>query len=210
MTDDWAAVREQTLDLAARLASLGEADWNSASLCAGWRVRDVLAHVVAGAQGAFGVRAVVGGLVRHRFDYNAWIAADGQRRGALDPSLILNAFRGTADEYGSSSAGSPIRSLTHVLVHGQDICRPLGIKRDLAEGHLVLVADFVATSFIFRAKKHTSGLTLTATDVEWSRGTGPGVSGPAEALVMVMAGRMSAVDDLSGEGLHRLRTAVGS
>ena len=95
----------------------------------------------------------------------------------------------------------------HVLVHGQDICRPLGIKRDLPEAHLVPVADFVKNDVhIFGAKKRIAGLALTATDVDWSHGSGPEVTGPAEALVMMMAGRMIALDDLSGEGKSVLVT----
>ena len=89
----------------------------------------------------------------------------------------------------------------HVLIHGQDICRPLGIKRDLPEAHLVPVADFVKNDVhIFGAKKRIAGLRLTATDMDWSHGNGPEVTGPAEALVMMMAGRLVALDDLSGEG----------
>jgi uncharacterized protein (TIGR03083 family) len=147
-------------------------------------------------------------MVRHGFDYNRWIAADGQERGQQDPAVILRAFRDTVAEHRASSAGRPITALTHVLVHGQDMCRPLGIQRDLAEAHLVPVANFVATSFIFRAKRHIAGLKLVATDLEWSCGSGPEVSGPAEALVMMMAGRSVALDDLSGDGMTALRRAV--
>jgi len=89
----------------------------------------------------------------------------------------------------------------HVLIHGQDICRPLDIKRDLPEAHLVSVADFVKNDVhVFGAKKRIDGLKLTATDMDWFHGNGPEVAGPAEALVMMMAGRLVALDDLSGEG----------
>ncbi|HXW35468.1 MAG TPA: maleylpyruvate isomerase family mycothiol-dependent enzyme, partial [Acidimicrobiales bacterium] len=98
----------------------------------------------------------------------------------------------------------PITGLTHVLIHGQDICRPLGIRRELSEEHLRPVADFVATSFIFRAKKRIARVELRATDMDWSHGEGPEVTGPAEALVMMMAGRLVALDDLSGEGKRAL------
>jgi hypothetical protein len=47
-------------------------------------------------------------------------------------------------------------------------------------------------------------LKLVATDMSWSHGSGPEVSGPAEALVMMMAGRVGALDDLSGEGRAEL------
>jgi hypothetical protein len=89
----------------------------------------------------------------------------------------------------------------HVLIHGQDICRPLSIKRVLPEAHLIPVADFVKNDVhIFGTRKRIAGLKLTATDMKWSHGNGPEVTGPAEALVMTMAGRLIALDDLSGEG----------
>ena len=80
--------RDEMLDLAERLAELNDEQWNSPSLCALWRIRDVLAHVTAGAEGAFGVGAIVGGMLRHGFNYNRWVAADGQARGQQDLSLI--------------------------------------------------------------------------------------------------------------------------
>jgi uncharacterized protein (TIGR03083 family) len=193
----WDAVRDETLDLAERLAELHDKQWNSPSLCAQWRIRDVLAHVTAGAEGAFGAGWVFKSMIRHGFNYNRWVAVDGQRRGEQDPGVLLNSFRNTAT---NPSGARPVNSLMHVLIHGQDICRPLGIRRDLADEHLVTVADFVKTSFIFRANRYIAGFTLRATDVNWSYGHGPVVTGQAEALIMMMAGRMVALDDLSGEG----------
>lgn len=177
------AVSDEMLDLDERLAGLDDEQWNSPSLCALWRIRDVLARVTAGAEGAFGVGAIFGGLLRHGFNYNRWVAADGQERGQQDPAVILEALRNVAAN------------------------RPLGIKRDLPETHLIAVADFVKDDVhVFHAKKRIAGLKLTATDMEWSHGTGPEATGPAEALVMMMAGRLVALDVLSGEGKAALVT----
>ena len=192
-------VRDEMLDLVERLAGLDDEQWNSPSLCAMWRIRDVLAHVTAGAEGAFGLGAIVGGMLRHGFNYNRWVAADGKARGKQDPRVVLQALHSAADGRVPSDSRS-ITGLAHVLIHGQDMCRPLGITRPLPEGHLVAVADFVTTSIIFRARKRIAGLKLTATDIDWSHGQGPEVLGPAEALVMMMAGRSVALDDLAGEG----------
>ena len=198
------AARDEMLDLVERLADLDGEKWNSPSLCAQWRIRDVLADMTAGAEGAFGIGAIVGGMLRHGCNYNRWVAADGRSRGQRDPGLTLGALQNAASREASPRA-RPARSLMHVLVHGQDICRPLGIRRDLPETHLVPVADFVKSDVhIFGAKKRIAGLTLTATDMDWSHGTGPEVTGPLEALVMMMAGRSVALDDLSGKGAHTL------
>jgi uncharacterized protein (TIGR03083 family) len=197
----WDAVPDEMVDLAERLAELDDAQWNSPSLCAEWRIRDVLAHVTAGAEGAFGVRAIAGGMCRHGLNYNRWVAADGQVRGRQDPKVILKALRNAAANRKTPPGARAVKSLTHVLIHGQDMCRPLGIQRDLPEAHLVPVADFVKNDVhIFGARKRIAGLKLTATDMDWCHGHGPEVTGPAEALVMMMAGRLVAFDDLSGEG----------
>ena len=201
----WDAVRDETLDLANRLAELDDEEWNSPSLCALWRIRDVLAHVTAGAEGAFGVRAIVAGMLRHGLNHHRWVAADGRARGQQDPAAILKALRCAAPNRKASLGGRPVTSLMHVLIHGQDICRPLGIKRDLPEAHLIPVAEFVKNDVhIFGAKKRIAGLKLVATDMQWSHGHGPEVSGPAEALVMMMAGRSVALEDLCGEGMAAL------
>jgi len=203
----WKAERDEMLDLAERLSVLDDEQWNSPSLCAQWRIRDVLAHMTAGAEGAFGFGAIFDGMLRHGFNYNRWIASDGQARGQQDPAVLLKTLRDAAAKRKARSGARPIRNLMHVLIHGQDICRPLGITRDLSEAHLVPVADFVKDDVHrFGAKKRIAGLKLTATDMVWSHGNGPEVTGPAEALVMMMAGRSVALDDLSGEGKAVLAT----
>jgi uncharacterized protein (TIGR03083 family) len=199
--DVWEAEREEMLDLVERLSGLGERQWDSPSLCSEWRIRDVLAHLTAGAEGAFGAGAVLGGMLRHGFNYNRWVAADGRARGQRDPVLVLQALRDAAAGRRAAPGPRRVRGLMHVLVHGQDICRPLGIARPLPDTHLLPVADLVKDDVhIFGAKKRIAGVTLTATHMEWSHGRGPEVTGPAEALVMMMAGRRVALGDLSGEG----------
>jgi uncharacterized protein (TIGR03083 family) len=197
----WEAEREAIFELVARLAELDEQQWNAPSLCAQWRVRDVLAHVAAGAEGAFGGGAILRGMLRHRFNYNRWVAADGQARGRQDPTLVLTALRNAGASLEARSGPRAVRGLMHVVIHGQDMCRPLGLRRDLPEAHLVPVADFVKDDVhIFGTKRRIAGLKLTATDMQWSHGRGPEVAGPAEALVMMMAGRVVALDDLDGDG----------
>jgi uncharacterized protein (TIGR03083 family) len=194
------AAGDEIRALAEHLDQLTDQQWNAQSLCAAWRVRDVVAHMTAGAEGAFGVRAVIAGLLRHRFDHNRWLAEDGQARGQQEPTPILSQFRAAAD----SGTDSPA-ALAHIVIHGQDICRPLGISRPLSDAHLVRVADFTATSFVLGTKKRIRGLRLRATDLGWTHGSGPEVTGPAEALIMAMAGRPAAYADLAGDGLARLQ-----
>ena len=92
----WDAERDEMLDLAERLAVLDDEQWNAPSLCAKWRIRDVLAHVTAGAEGAFGAGAIFRGMLRHGFSYNRWVASDGSVRGQQDPAVLLGALRNAA------------------------------------------------------------------------------------------------------------------
>ena len=198
--DIWDAVREERLDLADRLAGLSGEQWDSASLCSEWRIRDVLGHVTAGAEGRYGVAALVGGMIRHGFNFNRWMAADGKERGSEDPSITLEALREATNDRKTPPGAPNVSVLADVLIHAQDIHRPLGIRRQIPESHVRPVADFVKTTVGFGTKKRIAGLRLTATDMDWSEGEGPDVCGPGEALVMVMAGRLVALDDLTGEG----------
>jgi hypothetical protein len=97
--------------------------------------------------------------------------------------------------------------LGETIVHSEDIRRRLGIKHDYPAEAVVRVADFFkGSNLLIGSKRRIDGLTLRATDAEWSHGTGPEVSGPILSLVMAMAGRKAALDDLSGEGVSTLRS----
>jgi uncharacterized protein (TIGR03083 family) len=202
--DIWTSVREERLDLADRLEPLSPVQWDSPSLCPEWRIRDVLGHVTAGAQGIFGLRTVAGGLLRHGLSFNRWIAADGKERGRQEPSAILDLLRQAADTRKTPPGAPSVSVLADGLIHAQDIYRPLGLRREIPESHLLPVADFMKKSVGFGTKKRIAGLRLTADDMEWVHGEGPEVTGPAEALVMVMAGRFAALQDLAGDGKETL------
>ena len=96
--------------------------------------------------------------------------------------------------------------LGETIVHAEDIRRPLGISHDYPMAGLTRVADFYKKSnLLIGAKKRVAGLSLRATDTDWSTGSGPEVAGPMLSLVMALTGRKAAGDDLSGDGLATLR-----
>ncbi len=92
-------------------------------------------------------------------------------------------------------------------MHGEDVFRSLGTYRPHPVEHVDTVADFYSGSnLLIGAKNRIEGVTLRATDSDWSHGSGPEVSGPTIALVMAMTGRKAALDDLSGPGVDVLRS----
>ena len=97
-------------------------------------------------------------------------------------------------------------ALTDGTIHHQDIRRALGLPRTIPPHRLVAVLDFALGAPTLPAKKHAKDLKLAATDIDWSAGEGPEVSGPGEALLMAMSGRPQALDELAGPGLGTLRS----
>jgi uncharacterized protein (TIGR03083 family) len=96
--------------------------------------------------------------------------------------------------------------LGEAVIHGEDIRRPLGISHVYAPAALTRVADFYKKSnLIVGAKKRIAGVTLRATDADWTHGSGPEVAGPLVALILAMTGRTAVLEDLEGGGVDLLR-----
>jgi uncharacterized protein (TIGR03083 family) len=96
-----------------------------------------------------------------------------------------------------------------MVVHGEDIRRPLGIRHRYSDEALTTTADFYRKSnLLIGAKKRAEGLTLRASDVDWSAGTGPEVTGPLASIILAITGRRAGLEDLSGEGLAALTARV--
>jgi hypothetical protein len=92
-------------------------------------------------------------------------------------------------------------------VHAEDIRRPLGIAPEYPLAALVTVADlYKGSNLIAGTKRRIAGLSFQATDIGWSTGSGPVVSGPMLSLLMAMAGRQASIADLEGEGVETLRS----
>jgi uncharacterized protein (TIGR03083 family) len=97
--------------------------------------------------------------------------------------------------------------LGEVLVHSEDIRRPLGLPHTHPPEAVIEAADFYQRSnLIVGTKKRIAGVTLRATDGQWSHGDGPSVEGPMLSLLLAMTGRKQALDDLTGEGVAVLRS----
>ncbi|MFC9305276.1 maleylpyruvate isomerase family mycothiol-dependent enzyme [Streptomyces albidoflavus] len=209
MTDpDWASIHAERAALAADLAGLTEEQWATPSLCSGLTVREVLAHLTASAS----LNAVrwMAGVIRCRFDFDRQVAVRLAEHLGATPAETLERFRSVV----ASTTKPPlpvVAMLGETLVHGEDIRRPLGLRRD----HPVEVVTRVAAYYqgsdqVVVARSRVAGLRLVADDGPFTSGTGPLVSGPTLALVMAMTGRTACCDDLDGEGVELLRSRCGA
>lgn len=180
--------------------------WDAPSLCSGWRVRDVAAHVVSydelstlGTVGTF----LRGGLRPRRVND---VALDRYRH--LDIEELVDLLARTQRPRGLPTGFRGGIALTDGTIHHQDIRRALRLPRSIPEVQLRAVLDFSLTAPTLPSKGNRRGLRLVATDLDWSTGDGAEVTGPAEALLMAVAGRPHALSDLGGAGLPALRDRI--
>ena len=207
--DEWAAIEQERLALAEDLASLPADAWDQPSLCAEWKVRDVVAHLIEATTITTG--QALGGLVRNGLNFNRFMARAAQAKGASEPATLLAELRSAAPSRKSPPMTKPADVLLDTVCHAQDIRRPLGLTREYPDASMQAAADRLkGYGFPFGTKKLIAGLRLAATDSTWTTGDGPEVTGLLEALVMTMAGRRGVVDELSGPGTETLRSRLPS
>ena len=176
--------------------------------------RDVIGHMCVGHTEP--LLSVLAQLPKYRFNVDAGSAALSARfADEHTPDELLALFSGIAADHTRQGFSRliPVKAgFTDHLVHQQDIRRPLGAPREIAEDRKLAALDALTGSLggSMPAKKHLQGLKVTATDVEWTHGEGPEVRGPAEAIVLAALGRDVALADLEGDGLSRLEAAIAA
>lgn len=204
----WAAIGHERRDLADLLDDLTDAEWEQSSLCAGWRVRDVAAHLALAQTGAG--RAALD-LLRARGSLQRMIHDSAVRHAALPPAQLTEQIRGMAGSRRTAPGVTPLEPLLDVLVHGQDIAVPLNRPRTMPVAAATTAATRVwdmpwPMSSTFSPRRRLAGLQLVATDADWAVGEGDAVEGRIQELLMVLTGRTAAVvEQLSGPGSARLR-----
>jgi uncharacterized protein (TIGR03083 family) len=200
----WPTVHAERHALADDLAQLTDEQWRTPSLCRGWSVHDVLAHLVDSATMTppkFLVKFAAAG-----FNFSRFTARQIAAMGAGGPAATLAAFRAAADRT-SSPPGPKTSWLGETLVHAEDIRRPLQIAHDCPKDAAARALRFYAGSnTLIGGKNRVTGLTLRATDTELAIGSGPEVAGPVMSLLLATTGRTGALDELSGPGVDTLRS----
>ena len=202
--DKWSMLRSEREDLVSYLKTLDAVDWDKPSLAAGWRVRDVVAHVVAGAKNT--PPAFVAALVSSGFSFDKMSDKQLKREVTKSPEELiasLASLSGAKTQPGSAMLGEAI-------VHAEDVRRALGsAPRTRPIEHLTTIADYYKKAGPpIRARKRVAGLKFTASDAPWSTGEGPEVTGPILSLAMAFTGRRAVLDDLSGAGLAEFKERI--
>lgn len=202
--DLWPRIDAERKALAADLQGLTQEQWSARTLCTEWTVQDLLAHMTATAK--ITPASFLPKLAGSGFSLNRLQAKDIARERGDSPAATLAGFEAIVSSR-KRPPGPPDTMLSEVIIHSEDIRRPLGIRHEYPTDSVVQVASFYkGSNLIVGAKRRIAGLRLVATDAEWSNGQGPEVKGPVLSLVLAMTGRKPALDDLAGDGVETLRS----
>jgi len=211
----WAAIdlqRQRTADL---LEGLSHEQWQHPSLCRGWTVRDVAAHLTL-------QEVTLGGALRaviaHPSDLggmNRMIRRSAQRRAQDPEDELIHDLRATIGSRRHNVGVTSRETLIDILVHGQDIAIPLGQELPMPAPAAAAAVERI-WSYGGRGKARVFDVAGTrpfryrATDITWSAGSGPEVEGSIASLLLLLAGRRVALANLSGVGADALRAQLSS
>ena len=206
MTDHWGTIAAERRGLADLLETLTAEQWATPSLCAGWTVKDVVAHVMVGPTASTGevLRAML--LARGRFH----VANDRlvRNRSSLTTAQLVEVLRDRADSRFRPPGHDSSAPLTDLLVHRQDVLLPLGLPDDRPQGPWgpaldLLLGPKATAGFVPRGRP---ALTYVATDLDRAHGRGPTVEAPAAALALALVRRTARLGELDGPGADALRS----
>jgi uncharacterized protein (TIGR03083 family) len=199
--------RAERADLLAFLAGLTPQQWDEPTLCAGWRVRDVVAHMISyeGLRGRELFRRLARGRFRLALVNDVGVAELRDAR----PDELLALLEQRLEPSGLTTGFGCRVALLDAMIHQQDIRRPLGAPRTIPPDRLLPALSFARFAPPIGAFWRARGLRLVATDLDWSAGRGPEVRGPAEALLMAISGRRGIVHELAGPGQATLAARIG-
>jgi uncharacterized protein (TIGR03083 family) len=206
--DVWRAIDDQRRGLVDFLQDLSDQEWRHPSLCQGWTVRQVAAHVALQNTTWSAMPRGVLEMIRHG-GMNGAIHAMACRHAERPTEQIITEIR---DRIG---VWRPLPTLTYresaidYLVHPQDIAIPLGRDLAMPTDAAVVAAERVWTSpRMFRARTRFAGYRFVATDTEWAAGAGSEVTGPISALLLLLTGRSAGLAHLSGPGADALHATM--
>ncbi|MEU8900635.1 maleylpyruvate isomerase family mycothiol-dependent enzyme [Nocardia sp. NPDC048505] len=187
-------IRAERLALADFLDGLTAAEWERQSLCGGWNVHQVLAHLTLSTRDS--LRGTLVDVIRARGNWDRANADAAIRRAAqFTPAELLTQLRESADCHRRSPGAGVLDPLVDIIVHGQDIARPLGRDYRTPPERVVAPLEYALKSVFYGARKRLRGTRLVATDTTFTHGTGPEeIQAPILDLLLLATGRPVTTD----------------
>jgi uncharacterized protein (TIGR03083 family) len=206
----WTVIDSQRTAIADLLDRLAPHEWDTPSLCEGWTVRDVAAHLSMAATA--GTAEVLRYVVRARGNFDRMILESAvDRARERSTAQIVADLRGIVGSRKLAPGTFWRDPLIDVVVHGQDLARPLGRALDPPVEASRTAAEWAwLRRFPFFPARRLRGLRLVADDTDWVRGAGLDLRGPVLSLLLVSTGRRSGLAELDGPGLDLARARLGA
>ena len=203
-----AAVSAERHRLADSVADLTAEQWATPSLCAAWTVRDVVAHLTVTTRVT--VPRLLRGAVRARGSFDR-LAVDlaAERAVAHTPAELVAQLRESAASTRRMPGSSPMDPLMDLVVHAQDVARPLGRRHVSPPDVVAACLAYVATNRFLGGPQRLAGVQLVSTDTGWTHGDGAELRGPDIDLLLATAGRRDGLDGLEGPGAEVLAARLG-
>lgn len=212
----WAGIDRQRLRTVDLLRQLSEEEWDRPSLCDGWTVRDVAAHLTL-QQMTFGV--ILKAVLRHPAgNINHLIRESSRRQASLPTDQLIAEIEAMVGSRRHNPGVTPLETLIDITVHGQDIALPLGRTLETSPEATAIAADrawsYHASPKARRKAKVFHSVpferySFRATDTEWSAGQGAEIRGPIVPLLLVLTGRTTVLPTLRGSGVSALAADLG-
>jgi len=204
---DWIAAERR--ELAGLLAGLSAEQWDAPTLCEGWAVRHVVAHVTMPFR--YSAPRLAAGLVLARGSFRRMSDGIARRDGLVPPAQLLAWVAGNAEHPWKPPGGGYDGALTHDVIHGLDIAVGLGLPLDVpAQPMSAVLSTITSAQSLRHFGVRACGLRLAATDLDWASGDGEPVRGRAQDLALALTGRRVRDGALSGAGAGLLAGRPGA
>ena len=183
-----AMIAAQRRELAEVLAGLPERDWDAATLCEGWRVREVVAHMTMPFRTS--LPGFVLAMLKARGDVNRMADTTARRdAGAMSSGELVASMRDNAEHAWKPPGGGFVGALSHEVIHGLDITVALGIDKPVPTERMRVVLDGINARSVGFFGVDLDGVRLVADDLDWTYGDGEPLHGSAQDLLLVLCGR---------------------
>ncbi|HET9871312.1 MAG TPA: maleylpyruvate isomerase family mycothiol-dependent enzyme [Propionibacteriaceae bacterium] len=210
-TEVWSAIDDQRRRTADLLEQLSEEEWRRPSLCPGWTVRDVAAHLTLQ---ELRIADALAAVIRHPGSLggiNRMIRLSARHKAEQPVEQLIGELRATVGSRRSNVGVTNMETLIDILVHSQDIAIPLERDLEMPTAAAATAASRVRSQLGTRTGRVFSDLgahrfRLIATDATWCEGDGLEVRGPISAILLLLTGRLAALPRLTGAGADELRS----
>jgi uncharacterized protein (TIGR03083 family) len=202
------AVTAECRALADVLSDLPPPAWDAPSLCAGWRVREVIAHVTM--PGRYSAPRFIAEIARSRGNFHRMADRCARRDAARPADDFVAALRGPRLQAWKPPGGGHEGALIHTVIHGLDVRTPLGLGRRIPEDRVrIVLAGVTKPGSLRYFGVDLTGVELRADDIGWSHGSGAPLSGAAQDLALLLCGRRLPAGRLRGEPSDRFTGTAG-